>query len=185
MEKKYLYLYRQLVGFLGGLLPIIVIPLSAGAWRHSISATYWTAALPFFVGILFSAGILLICYSVFSYKWYDTVINSVGGVAMMMVACFPCESAQAAQFIWNGQIPIDTSSIIHSISALVLFASLVFNVLFCFSQTSIKWRKVVYYACAGFMLLGLPFVKISIWIPELFLLVGFSVAWLTKGWKHE
>ena len=88
---------RVAVGLLGMLLPIIVLALCAiygcapgdHIFPDSISATYYYApTITPFMGILFAAGVMLMCYK--GYTWVDDIINTLTGIAALGVCFFPC-----------------------------------------------------------------------------------------------
>ena len=88
---------RKTVGWLGMLLPIIVLVLCLifqcvpgnHIFPDSISQTYYFApTITPFMGILIAASILLICYK--GYERIDDVINTLTGIAGLGICLFPC-----------------------------------------------------------------------------------------------
>ena len=91
---------RKTVGWLGMLLPIIVLVLClifqcvpGHVFPDSISATYYFApTITPFMGILIAASILLICYK--GYEMIDDVINTLTGIAGLCICLFPCSNPE-------------------------------------------------------------------------------------------
>ena len=87
---------RKTVGWLGMLLPIIVLVLClifqcvpGHVFPDSISQTYYFApTITPFMGILIAASILLMCYK--GYERIDDVINTLTGIAGLCICLFPC-----------------------------------------------------------------------------------------------
>ena len=101
---------RKWLGYLGMLLPIIVLVLcmvfgEAAPLGHlfpdSISATYYfdSTITPFMI-ILGAAGILLMCYR--GYTWVDDLINTLTGVFAWGICLFPCSNPEMYE---AGMIP--------------------------------------------------------------------------------
>ena len=89
---------RKCLGWLGMLLPIIVLVLCVvfgenlpygHVFPDSISATYYFSSTitPFMI-ILGSAGVLLVCYR--GYTWVDDLINTLTGIFAWCICLFPC-----------------------------------------------------------------------------------------------
>lgn len=82
---------RCSIGWLGLLLPWIVVLLTGG-FPTSISATYYTAeAITPFMIILGSAGLLLISYK--GYERIDDIVNTVAGIFALLICLFPCKTS--------------------------------------------------------------------------------------------
>ena len=192
---------RKWVGWLGMLLPIIVLALCLifqcvpgdHYFPDSISATYYYAPTitPFMI-ILGAASILLMCYK--GYTWVDDVINTLTGVFGLCICLFPCGN-NPNLLVGTFQIPQNISGIIHNISAALFFILLSYNVLFLFTKSSgeitanKKKRNIIYRICGCGMLLALTailFVTIfniwaGIWMVEAVALFCFGIAFLTKA----
>lgn len=181
---------RCIVGWLGMILPWLVVVLR-WTFPPSISSTYYTyEAGPVFMIILGSAAFLL-----FSYKGYDKVddvLNTLAGLFGLMICIFPCETF-AYEMVGTFQLPVGISSIIHNVSAIGFFGCLAYNSLFQFTKSvsnamtkNKKRRNVIYRICgvgmiASFLLLLLPDFYIQIWLVEAIALFFFGVSWLTKA----
>ncbi len=93
------YRLRQLIGYLGVLLPIIVY------WNHgkllsSISHYYYTSSSVFFIGILFAFGLILIAYKGYpknpedkrpkKREWLnDSQLTTIAGVLILIAVIIP------------------------------------------------------------------------------------------------
>lgn len=125
---------RCMLGWLGLLLPWIVVLLYF-AFPESISATYYLpkTITPFMV-ILGSSSFLLI-----SYRGYDSVddwVNTISGTCGLGVCLFPCWVYDlAGQKVGTFNLPIETSNIFHVTSAIIFFSLLAINSLFLFTKS--------------------------------------------------
>ena len=191
---------RCLIGWLGMLLPWIVLALSfanGNGMPNSISATWWQwqyNQTPFMI-ILGSASLLLFCYD--GYETIDDVVCTSAGIAGLAICLFPCGSTYLdpvglLSFFGMTQAP---SATIHGIAAAVFFALLAFNSFFLFTKssgemtTNKKRRNIIYRVCAIGMLasfvLFLPIPVFEqhgvVWIAETIALAFFGISWLTKA----
>ena len=181
---------RCTIGWLGIALPWLVVLLR---WRFpsSISSTYYTyEAGAVFMIILGSAALLLFTYK--GYNTFDDIINSLAGLFGLMVCLFPCWTSQY-DFVGTFQVPVNISSYIHNISAVIFFGCLAYNSLFQFTKHGAgemtknkKIRNVIYIICgigmiASFLILLLPPFRIQIWLVEAVALFFFGISWLTKA----
>ena len=197
---------RATLGWLGMLLPIIVLVLCfifrepailGHVFPNSISETYfyYSTVTPFMI-ILGSSGILLMCYK--GYTWVDDLINTLTGIAALGICIFPTDvwvNDGEDGLVGTFQIPIEVSTIIHGICAIIFFLLLSYNVLFLFTKSSgemthnKKIRNIIYYICGSGMLAALcamvPIVIFEIWAGtwwiEAIALMFFGIAFLTKA----
>lgn len=180
---------RAMIGWLGMLLPWIVVIL-IGKFPQSISATWYTNACTPFMIILGSAAFLLISYK--GYEKIDDIILTCSGVAGLMICLFPCAVSSHPGRVGTFLIDSVISSRIHNISAFVFFALLAYNSFFLFTKSSgdmsnkKKIRNIIYRVCgvgmlASFLLLLLPSFYIKIWLVETIALFFFGVSFLTKA----
>lgn len=189
---------RVAVGLLGMLLPIIVLVLCAiygcapgdHIFPDSISATYYYApTITPFMGILISAGIMLMCYK--GYTWVDDLINTLTGIAALGICLFPCHNG-AYELVGTFQVPVEVSGWIHNISAAIFFVLLSYNVLFLFTKSSgnmtrnKKIRNIIYRVCGIGMLVTMVCLFIFhgwavTWWVEAIALFFFGIAFLTKA----
>ena len=205
MMNKNLWLrrVRNVAGLLGGLLPwiaifsVLLIKDRPDHALYSISATYYTS--PALAVILGAASIVLMCYD--GYSRLDDVITCISGVFGLGIILFPCtvgwhNSMDPVGFF---QVPMHYSNMIHCFCAGVFFVLLAFNSFFLFTRTDDfdkrtekkKQRNRVYRICGigmlVFMVSQIICSQVSCipgWttmINEIFLLLFFSVSWLTKG----
>jgi hypothetical protein len=179
---------RCTIGWLGFLLPWLVV-LLLGHFPASISETYYTyEAGPVFLMVLGSASFLL-----FSYKGYekiDDIINSIAGFFGLLICLFPCEWYYSR--VGTFQVPMLTSMYIHYVSAFGFFTLLAVNSLFLFTKSdgemtrNKKIRNIIYRVCgvgmiSSFSLLLLPGFYIRVWLIEAIALFFFGISFLTKA----
>lgn len=192
---------RKRIGFLGMLLPWIVLGLSlifGYGFPASISATYYipNCITPFMI-ILGAAGILLLCYR--GYDLQDKIVCACAGIFGLAVCLFPCSVGDPSIKVGTFGLPSDISGLIHNISAILFFGLLAYNSIFLFTKTSGEMteekrkRNIIYRVCgigmiASFILL-IPLnifkVKIAIWIVEAIALTFFGISWLTKSDSYK
>ena len=129
---------RLIIGWLGMLLPWIVVILNLG-FPPSISATYFVARCitPFMI-ILGSASLLLISYK--GYDWKDDAVLTGSGIAGLGICLFPCipsDSLDSIVGLLGGTfgIPAAASNLIHLICAIIFFALLAYNSFFLFTKS--------------------------------------------------
>ncbi len=180
---------RLIVGIIALALPIIVT-LASQEDLASISASYFTGARDYFVGLLFVVGALMLAYNGHTSK--EALASKVAAVSAVVVALFPtlsdgCTSSQ--------------SSAIHAAAAVTLFLILAY---FCFGpfreNTKGKagkkgYRAKLYFTCGTVMVVCLlvGFVsklvlscetmdawKVIYWV-EAVSLGAFGVAWIVAG----
>lgn len=197
---------RALLGWLGMLLPWIVLALClvfGYGFPDSISSTYYLAPTitPFMI-ILGAAGILLISYV--GYDKQDDIICTLAGIFGLLICFFPCGTKDLIihwinetlpTIVGTFQLPENTSSIIHNVSAIAFFGLLAYNSFFLFTKSSgemtekKKKRNIIYRVCGIGMLASFIFiVPVSIfeiwggiWLIEAVALTFFGVSWLTKS----
>lgn len=180
---------RALIGWLGMLLPWIVVAL-IGYFPASISATWYTNACTVFMIILGSASFLLISYA--GYEKIDDILLTCSGIAGLGVCLFPCKIYSTPDEIGTFMVDADLSNAIHFISALIFFGLLSYNSLFLFTKSSgemtkkKKIRNIIYRVCgigmlASFLLMLLPPFEIQVWLVETVALFFFAISFLTKA----
>lgn len=180
---------RAMIGWLGMLLPWIVV-LLVGYFPQSISATWYTNACTPFMIILGSAGFLLISYK--GYELIDDIILTCSGIAGLLICLFPCAISGADIKVGTFMIDQGVSNTIHCISAVIFFGLLAYNSFFLFTKSSgdmtekKKIRNIIYRVCsvgmlASFLILLLPDFRIKVWLMETIALFFFGVSFLTKA----
>ena len=197
---------RKCLGWLGMLLPIIVLVLcliyqcapNGHIFPDSISATYYFAPTitPFMI-ILGAAGIVLVCYH--GYTWVDDLINTLTGIFAWCICLFPCSNPEMYElgmipnYVGTFQIPVEISGWIHNISAALFFLLLAYNCIFLFTKSSGEMtrnkriRNIIYYVCGGGMATSLVAILIfgqfyaGTWWVEAIALAFFGIAYLTKA----
>ena len=190
-------LHRNVLGGLGMLLPFfsilggLFVRNKPESWWYSISVTYYiTPALPVILG---ACGIFLLCYR--SYETIDTIINVLSGIFAFGVVLFPCANPYGIEYVGYFQIPVAVSNVIHSASAMLLFALLSYNIGWLFTKGQNELNNKIYKACAWSMIVimalfvilsimracGFDIPKFLTMIVEVVLLLLFGFAWLVKG----
>ena len=180
---------RAWLGGLAILLPWIVALL---AWEipASISATYYVPqCTTSFMIILGASSIMLMCYK--GYDKQDDIILSLSGVFGLGICLFPTYTS-LYDSVGTFQVPVDVSSTIHNICAIIFFGLLSYNSFFLFTKgdgtptKKKKIRNIIYRVCgvgmiASFLLLLLPDFRIKIWLVETIALFFFGISFLTKA----
>lgn len=180
---------RAIIGWLGMLLPWIVVVL-IGYFPSSISATWYTNACTPFMIILGSASFLLISYK--GYDKLDDILLTCSGVAGMGICLFPCSIPSVVGNVGTFMIDSNISNIIHFVSAVIFFGILAYNSIFLFTKSSgdmtkkKKIRNIIYRVCgigmiASFLLLLIPSFPIQVWLVETIALFFFGISFLTKA----
>jgi hypothetical protein len=198
--------HRQLIGYLGLLLPILLVLLAglrstAGlqAWRllASVSAYYYTGAVSVFIGVLFALSLFLLSYRGYEGEWIDRLLGKVAGIAALGVPLFPTQPPLES-LKPNWWIPVMHR--LHLASAIVLFVSFILFALWLFRKSHIarfrdrpkekRTRDTVCLVCGITMILSIVWAGISsmfgapIFWPEAIAIEAFAISWLTKGEAH-
>lgn len=196
------YALRQLIGFTGLVFPLFLW-IMAGlrpteglqSWEllGSISAYFFTNAVPVFAGILVALGLFLFAYRGYKneYGYRDRIAAIVAGVSAILIAFFPAETpGNLPQPSW--WIPL--MCWIHYVSAAALFGSFIFFSLFQFTKSKPgnldpekRIRNSIYTICGVAIISSLVWAVIasimdaSIFWPETLALEFFAFSWLIKG----
>lgn len=198
--------HRQLIGYLGLALPVILILLAGllpteqlPRWRvlDSISAYYYTAANTAFVGILVALALFLFTYRGYDneYQWADRAAAVIAGFAALGVAFFPTAAPLDALAVswWKPAM-----TYLHYGSAAVLFVMFAVFSLWLFRiskgdepmSRDKRRRNHVYLACGLIIIGSIIWTFIAglsrnpIFLPESIALIAFAVSWLVKGHAH-
>jgi len=199
--------HRQVIGYLGLLLPLILLglaairettPLPRGQILDSVSDYYYSGAVAAFIGILFALALFLLTYRGYEGDRADRVAGFVGGLAALGVAFFPTGPPEGLpEFPWWSE----TTRVIHYVSATVLFVTFIVFSLWLFRKTDVpegaelppdkRWRNRVYLVCGLVMIAGVLWAASSmitdrpIFWPEVIALLAFAISWLVKGEADE
>jgi len=194
--------HRQVIGYLGLALPILLVQCerlrpnaTSDQWSgDSISAYYWTGAVPLFAGLLAALSLFLLTYRGYandSHK-YDRGAAIIAGTAAALVALFPTTPPQGiAPLPWWS----DWINVTHTVAAITLFSMFAIFSLWLFRKTAPgeqpaadkKQRNALYLLCGVGILVSMGWAVVarrsgySIFWPESFALVFFAVSWLVKG----
>lgn len=180
---------RATLGWLAMLLPWIVVAL-VGYFPGSISATWYTNASTVFMIILGASSILLICYR--GYEFIDDLLLSLAGICGLGICLFPTDIGLPIEKVGTFMIPVELSSTLHNIFAIIFFALLAYNSLFLFTKGSAtptknkKKRNIIYYICGAGIILSTAFLlftdlSIKVWLTEAVALLFFGISFLTKA----
>lgn len=180
---------RAMIGWLGILLPWIVVAL-IGYFPGSISATWYTNACTPFMIILGSASFLLISYK--GYDLLDDIILTCSGIAGLGICLFPCSVSGVYGEVGTFMVDRSISNDIHCICAFIFFGLISYNSMFLFTKSSgekttkKRIRNAIYIICgigmlASFLILLLPYFRIQVWLVEAVALFFFGISFLTKA----
>ena len=195
---------RSAIGYLGFLLPIVLVLLSLVDYFHtdirsSISHYYYTNFRDIFTGVLCAVGFFMIRYKGLGNKvWYknDNLLTNIAGVTAILVAFLPT-IPEAGDIKPNTLINSDTG-VLHYVAASILFISFSILSIFVFTigqeenndlPVSRLNENHIYKFCGYAILLfivlifilGKLHVKYSTLILEFLSLLAFGISWLIKG----
>ena len=180
---------RAMIGWLGMLLPWIVV-LLVGYFPRSISATWYTNACTPFMIILGAASILLMCYK--GYDLLDDIVNTMAGLCGLGICLFPCIVPNVTGGVGTFLVDINISHCLHTAFAILFFLFLAYNSFFQFTKSAgemtpnKKKRNIIFRVCGvgmlgAFAILLLPPFHIRTWLVEAVALFFFALSWLTKA----
>lgn len=210
-------LIRTVVGTLGALLPTLLFLVEwaflrgDATVRGSLSAYYFTPARDLFVGVLCTAGVLLMTYLAGQVRTWDFWLSTLAGVAALGVAFFPTERpglgpaapacgaeprrrlCTALQQAWGET----TVAAIHYASAAVFIGSLA-AICFVFAHRDarhgVRRSRVRFHrACGTAILVAVGWILLGLVVPvdvaglsplylgEVVSLYAFAASWLVKG----
>ena len=194
--------HRQAIGYLGLALPIMLVQMvrlrpnaPSDNWSgDSISAYYWTGAVPLFAGLLAALSLFLLTYRGYaneSYK-YDRAAAVIAGTAAAVVALFPTwPPSGVAPLPWWA----DWIGVTHIVAAVTLFSMFAIFSLWLFRKTAPgeqpsrdkRLRNGIYLGCGLGIVASMVWAVVarrmghSIFWPESFALIFFACSWLVKG----
>lgn len=195
---------RRLIGFLGLLLPEVLITgsvLTADCTgvQDSISHYYYTAMSDVFVGFLFAIAAFLIAYKGYN---NDRIATNLAGVFALGVAIFPTNMDGDATCAIHTLADNDLRKYIHYTSAALLFLVLAYISLFLFTKSDgpktkqKKIRNSLYVVCGIVILFSIAVIAMGHFIPffenyfnkykltfwfESLALTAFGLSWIIKG----
>lgn len=204
IQRHNVYAYRRLrraIGYLGMLLPIILVLLSTfhlfdTEIQPSISHYYFTNLREIFTGTLCAVAFFLICYkgngnSVF---WKnDNLLTNIAGLMALGVALVPTNPLEGQEMAYT--LFALNLKVLHYIFAAVLFLSfslLSINVFTVGQQIngevpiSMINENKIYRVCGYAILIFIILIPLSSFpystlVFETLSLLAFGVAWLIKG----
>ena len=150
------------------------------------------------IGLLFCTAVFFACYH--GYDWRDRLLSAIQSLGALGIIVFPCRTPGVPSHVGLFQLPVDTSHVLHSVFASVLFVAFAFNIFFLFTlgesdTEKKKKRNMVYRICGGVIFLFCVLQAVEIiffksyipdwfpitWINEFVMLEAFAVAWLVKS----
>lgn len=193
--------HRQLIGYIGLVFPMLLIAIvlwrdGLEVWKEleSVSAYYYTGAVPVFVGMLVSLALFLFTYDGYGNEHHtaDRCLAIVAAIAAAGVAFFPTAAPNEAlrPTWWSPWI-----GVVHYVCAVVLFAAFAAFCLWLFRQRDgveddpdKETRNTVYAVCGVVIIASMGWAgylgsqgKPIFW-PESMALVFFAISWLVKGY---
>lgn len=202
------YAHRQLIGYLGLLLPILLYGLAGvratpelPGWKllDSVSAYYYSGAVAVFVGVLFGLGLFLLTYRGYSDSRADRRLGRFAALCAFAIAVFPTGGTPdhiPTPEWWSG-----TAGSIHYVAAALLFTSFAVFSLWLFRRTDVpegeplpsakRFRNRVYAVCGTVIIACILWAGTSrirphpIFWPEAIALWAFALSWLVKGRAHQ
>ena len=188
-------LLRTLIGLVAIALPVVACQTSDSDCITSISASYYTDARDYFVGMLFIVGAFLISYNGHDDRQaFASTLAGVGafGIALFPTACDSCTSAIAC-----ASCASSLKSTLHIISAVTMFAVLAYFCLGPFRRANkhnrgFLRRKKIYGLCGWTIIIVLLIAILhSLFKPdstlpvllyaETIALWAFGLAWFVSG----
>lgn len=182
------YRLRKTIGFLGIALPFIIFFVNQKL-LSSISHYYYTSASIFFIGILFTFGLVLITYKGYSYnkgkneKISDDLITTLAGVSILVTVLIPTEctgSGHTLLFCDNGYLFGHSNSVkgtIHLMSAAIFLFALGWMCIkqFTKSENPGSKRKNSVYRICGYIVWSCIAILMLIFSFEKMLSIDFNV----------
>ena len=180
---------RLLVGIIAFAIPICVTIISSDP-LSSISSSYFTKARDVFVGMLFIVSAFLWAYN--GHSKTQSYTSKIASISAVLVAVFPtvCDKCETS-----------TTSIIHYVSAIILFSMLTYFCLGPFRNNTKgkggkKGRRSTIYLICGLVMVGsmvglgicefalsddlMVTLRITYW-AETVALFSFGCAWMVAG----
>jgi cytochrome bd-type quinol oxidase subunit 2 len=207
------YRVRRLLGYLGFLLPLLLIVgavLPVVDMKPSISDFYHTVLRDLFVGVLIAMGVFFVSYQGYERRkgepFSDNVLATIAGIMAFGVALFPNEAhGQAEVTLTQTAMGLEYASLAHYICAIIFLFCLGAFCFVRFAQTTNLSRRKTYIRCGWIIVAAAAFavafsvVKLSgvqpyksyvddwslVFWAETIAVWAFSYAWLIKGHFDE
>jgi cytochrome bd-type quinol oxidase subunit 2 len=207
------YRVRRLLGYLGFLLPFLLIVgsiLPMVEMKPSISDFYHTVLRDLFVGVLITMGVFLVSYQGYERKkgepFSDNILATVAGIMAFGVALFPNETQDQAEVtLTQTVLGLEYASLAHYICAIIFLFCLGAFCFVRFAQTTDLSRRKTYTRCGWIIVAAaagavtFSVVKLSgaqpyksyvddwslVFWAETIAVWSFSYAWLIKGHFDE
>lgn len=199
--------HRRVIGFLGLFLPGLLYVIARGrpspslpGFKHldSLSAYFYSGAVPVFVGVLFSLGLFLVTYRGYRGEIADRAVGCIAGISAILVGLFPTEAPPKVDppYWWT-----PPTEYLHYGSAITLFICFILFATWLFRKSSIPRRKDrppdkqvrnhVFLGCGIIMIASVAWAAYSlqkkgpIFWQESFAVWAFAISWLVKGEAHR
>ena len=192
-----------LIGLLAFLLPSLIYGISViqgYVIQSSLSHNYFSNLREIFTGILFSIGLMMICYSTIPDSFdpkeikknlREKIYARVAAVCSILIALFPTSPHKGnsyprdiQQYTLNGDYNC-VNNFIHTGSALLLFVILS---LFCFDiftkaegKHNSKYIFLGVLIWIGILIAGLIKTTHAVLIGETIALFAFGISWMIRG----
>jgi hypothetical protein len=199
--------HRQLIGYLGFVLPFLLYLLAG--FRHtddlqdwvllpSVSAYYYTGAVAVFVGVIAALSLFLFSYQGYQGVAADRIVGSIGGAGAVGLILFPTSAPSPTLRIswWD-----DWMATVHYSCAVALFISFIVFAIWLFRKSEFgvrsarprdkRWRDDVCLTCGIIMTVAVAWAgwagwnHASIFYQESVAIEAFAVSWLVKGEAHQ
>jgi hypothetical protein len=191
---------RFAIGLLGVLLPPVLVLLEPALFdglpapRGSLSAYYYSGLRELFVGGLWAIGVFLVVYKFLDFSW-ESLLSSLAGVAVVLVAVFPTERPGDGVALTPFQVKFGESTVtaIHYGAAVAFIAVLIPIVLFFARDEGKRNRKSwqsFHTVSAAFILFGAALAAFAgitggpdkgVLFGEWIVIWAFGASWLAKG----
>lgn len=192
-------LLRFVIGIIAFSLPIIVLIAAGETKLTSISASYYSGARDYFVGLLFVVAAFMLAYN--GHFLNEALASKLAAAAAAGVAIFPTLCGKIACASQCVACASQTSANIHYLSAAMMFGVLAY---FCLGPFRDKTkthgamfdrRRKVYWFCGWSIILSFVIGIVVIWLFNDFLpedhsillwvetaaLWAFGIAWIVSG----
>ena len=192
-------LLRFVIGVIAFALPIIVLIAAGDTKLTSISASYYTDARNYFVGLLFVVAAFLLAYN--GHLLNEGLASKIASAAAVGVALFPTLCGKEASLNKYIECATQNTATMHYVSAATMFGVLAY---FCLGPFRDKTktrgpmfarRRKIYWLCGWSIILSFVIGIVANWLfkdtmseenaillyAETAALWAFGIAWIVSG----
>jgi hypothetical protein len=192
-------LLRLVIGVIAFALPIIVLIAAGDVRLTSISASYYTDARNYFVGLLFVVAAFLLAYN--GHLFSEALASKFASAAAVGVALFPTLCGNEASLNKYIECATQNTATMHYVSAATMFGVLAY---FCLGPFRDKTkthgpmfarRRKIYWLCGWSIILSFVIGIVASWLfkdnlseenaillyAETAALWAFGIAWIVSG----